>query len=174
MHLASAEEMLAALRSVQARLLNFARPSTCTTTRIIRRTLSSSFTSATSCERRKSRCRSSPPCLRGPGARLRPWDPGLELSSSVSRRCQLSNGRPVAAQYSPWRQSVLVNSIASLWSTLHCCPQQGGPGQRDLQRIELRAERCRPTDDECSTAPALTPWTSQSFSLEQAKALPGL
>jgi hypothetical protein len=67
MHLASAEEILAALRSVQARLLNFARP----TTRIIRRTLSSSFMIATSCERFRSRCRSSPPCLRGPDARVR-------------------------------------------------------------------------------------------------------
>jgi hypothetical protein len=99
MHLASAEEMLAALRFVQARLLNFARPSTCTTTRIIRRTLSSSFTSATSCERRRSRCRSSPPCLCGPGARLRPWDPGTTGARTlvVGLAAMPANVRPVAA-----------------------------------------------------------------------------
>jgi hypothetical protein len=67
MHLASAEEMLAALRSVQSHLLNYARPSARTTTRIMRQTLSSSF-----CEQRRSRCRLSLIHLRGPGVHLRP------------------------------------------------------------------------------------------------------
>jgi hypothetical protein len=70
MHLVSAEEILAALRSVQARILNFARPSIRTTTRIIKQTLSSKFPISMSCERRRSRCWSSPLRLRGPGARL--------------------------------------------------------------------------------------------------------
>jgi hypothetical protein len=72
MHLASAEEMLAVLRSGQTRLLNFTRPSARTTTHIIRQTLSSSFPIFMSCERRKSRCWSSPLRLRGPGAHLHP------------------------------------------------------------------------------------------------------